>query len=76
MKNGTQSFSVLPSLVYSVIFSQLGDFIHKNFTHPNTYISNSFRKMEFLLLILIKINTRTILCVVKKFLFFARRGDS
>lgn len=75
MKNGIQSFSMLPSLVYLIIFSQRGDLIRKNFSHPNTYISNSFRKMEFLLLILIKINIRTILYVVKKILFFTERGD-
>lgn len=30
--------------------------IHKSFIHPNIYTSNSFRRRELLLLILIKIN--------------------
>lgn len=49
--------------------------IHNNFTHPNIDISNSFRKKEFILLNLIKINESSILYVVKKFLFLTRRGD-
>lgn len=63
--------------VYCDLFSALriALLIFKNFIHPNIYISNSFRKREHLLLILVKINKRPILCVVKMFLFLTRRED-
>lgn len=47
--------------------------IHKSFIHPNIYTSNSFKRRE-LLLILIKINEISVLCVMK-FLFLTRAGD-
>lgn len=61
--------------VYSDLFSALriAHLICRNFTHPNIDMSNSFRKKEFILPILIKINERHILYVVKKFLFLTRR---
>lgn len=51
---------------------RIAHLIRKDFIHPNIYTSNSFRRRELLLLILIKINKRSILCVVKKFLFLTR----
>lgn len=48
--------------------------IHKSFIHPNIYTSNSFRRRKLLLLILIKINEISVLCVMK-FLFLTRAGD-
>lgn len=63
--------------VYCNLFSALrvAHLIRKNFIQPNIYASNSFRRRELLLLILIKINKRSVLCVVKKLMFLTRAGD-
>lgn len=45
-----------------------------NFIHSDIYISNSFKKREFLLLILIKIKTYS--SCGKDVFIFAQKGDS
>lgn len=69
-------FCTAISGVFCNIFSALrvAHLIHKNFIHPNIYTSNSFRKRELLLFILIKIKKIYSLCD-EEVLFLARAGD-
>jgi len=73
----TMIFCTATSGVYCYLLSglRIAHLIRKNLVDPNIYISNSSRKRDLLLLILIKINKRPILCVVNKFLFSTVRGD-